>query len=202
MPRPKNTGGQARILTPVDIRKIDAYAKAKGRHRDRALFWLGLGTGMRISELAQLKIADVTHTDWSAAGQITLQKHATKNRKSRIVDVSRQAIEPLSLWLGLLQAGGAQREDVLFPSRKRARCAALSAKSAGEIIRLLALEAGVEHVRSHSLRRTFTTRLCDSGAPIKYAQAQLGHSSIKTTALYYEVSESKKRILISGLRLQ
>lgn len=68
---------------------------------------------MRISELGQLKIANVTHADWSTADQITLQKHATKNRKSRIVDVSRQAIEPLSLWLGLLQAGGAQRRAAL-----------------------------------------------------------------------------------------
>ena len=58
--RPKNTGGQAEELSPEEIRRIDrCLAGTLCEHRNRALLYMGLGSGMRIDEIVKLKIRDI-----------------------------------------------------------------------------------------------------------------------------------------------
>ena len=90
--RPRGTGGKAEELTPAEIRRIDKCLTGT-RHelRNRALFYLGLGSGMRIGELVALAVKDVA-PHGKVLSRIVLEKHITKAKKSRTVALSRQAV--------------------------------------------------------------------------------------------------------------
>ena len=151
MPRPKGTGGSAKELTPKEIKRIDLWM-ANGRHalRNRAMFYLALGSGMRISEVTQLNISNVRPHD-EVMEEIALAKHSTKTKKSRTVAITEQARVLLKEWLDSRE--DLNGDDTLFPSQKHPR-RPMRPNYAVQMLSKIFSDAGVPNASSHSLRRT------------------------------------------------
>jgi len=161
--------------------------------RDRLLFILGLRTGARISELLSLKWDDVLGPDGEVLQEIRFQKRNTKGEiRSRVVPLHPEAQEAIRAWreraeeLGLFAPQGP-----LFASRKKRR--ALSRQAAWAILKQAYARAGIlgkgrgGTLGTHSLRKTFGTRIYRRFRDIVLAQYALGHRSVENTLRYLDV---------------
>jgi len=183
--RPRGTGGKAEELKPDQIRRIDKCLTGT-RHelRNRALFYLGLGSGMRISEIIGLEVGNV-FSNGKTFDRIVLEKHSTKSKRSRTVAVSKQAVKHLQVHLDSLSVRPGP-SDPLFPSQTRPR-RPMSDTNAITTLKRMFQSAGVENASSHSLRRTHANTLRRHGVDLKVIQEQLGHSSLAVTERYFSV---------------
>jgi integrase/recombinase XerD len=195
--RPKGTGGKAEELTSDEIHRIDkCLTGTRHEHRNRALFYLGLGSGMRVSELAGLRVRDVA-PHGQVLSRVILEKHSTKSGKSRTVAISKQAIKRLGVYLEQ-RSLPIDPDAPLFPSQKRPTLS-LSPTNAVMALKKMFLDAGVANASSHSLRRTHANTLRRHGADLMIIKEQLGHSSLSTTQRYFqtdpiEVQEAVNRL--------
>jgi len=196
--RPRGTGGKAEELTPDQIRRIDKCLTAT-RHelRNRALFFLGLGSGMRISEIIGLEVGDV-FSNGKTFDRIVLEKHSTKSKRSRTVAVSKQAVKHLQVYLDSLPARP-RPPDPLFPSQTRPR-RPMSDTNAITTLKRMFQSAGVEHASSHSLRRTHANTLRRNGVDLKVIQEQLDHSSLAVTERYFSVDPLEAQRAVEQLK--
>lgn len=159
------------------------------RMRDRAMFELLYGSGLRVSELVGLNLRD-------ANLDLQVLRVWGKGRKERIVpfgDKARQALEGyLPARQEVLTKGGAEGEGEkagggpLFLNRSAGR---LSARSVARRLdaRLRGLRLPCE-ASPHALRHSFATHLLDSGADLRAIQELLGHASLATTQRYTHLS--------------
>ena len=135
---------------------------------DRALFLVMLRCGLRVSEVAKLKL---DHIDWE---QQALQVVQGKGRKDRRVYMSPDAVA--SVQQCLEQHPGARAQGYVFWNRKRVQ-QPLSVKAIQKKIERYAKAAGVT-ASCHSLRHTFASNLLEHGAEVVTIRDFLGHSQI------------------------
>ena len=150
--------------------------------RDRAIVHTLFSTGLRVSELANLKIDQINlkKSDFTVKG---------KGSKHRIAFLSDNARTYLKEYLGA-------RKDTsphLFVGHDRAKSSReampISSRTVQRIIERFATEAGItKKITPHSLRHTFATDLLENGADIRSVQAMLGYESITTTQIYTHVT--------------
>jgi site-specific recombinase XerD len=178
-----------RLPKVLDHSVIEALMKAPDLStpqglRDRAIFELLYGGGLRISELVGLD-----------TGQLDLDYGATivrgKGSKERVVLFGQPATDAIDAYL---QAGrprlASGPEPALFLNRSGGR---LTARSVQSIIKRQALGAGIiQDVHPHLLRHSFATHLLDGGADLRIVQDLLGHSSANTTQIYTHVSRARQ----------
>ena len=144
--------------------------------RDRAFLELLYASGLRVSELTGLDVADVD----LAQGLVRV---LGKRRKERIVPFGGAAADALRRWLAdgrpaLAAAPGAARA-ALFLNHRGGR---LTARSVARRISRWVLAAGLpRHVHPHVLRHSFATHLLGNGADLRGIQELLGHASLSTT---------------------
>lgn len=162
--------------------------------RDRAMFELLYGGGLRISELVSLNIGQVDLGDGSAI------IHG-KGSKERVVLFGEPAMQAVERYLaegrsGLIHDSGAPlarsvgSEGALFLNRFGGR---LTARSVQSLIKSHAMKAGIAvSVHPHLLRHSFATHLLDGGADLRIVQDLLGHSSANTTQIYTHVSQARQ----------
>ena len=106
---------QAQVLSDRDVKRVlAAIAKRTYSHRDRAMFMLSLLSGMRVGEIAALKVSDAYEADGSVKAQIRLAKHQTKGSEARTVLLNAQAQEELRNYARTLARTG---EQPLFVSK-------------------------------------------------------------------------------------
>jgi integrase/recombinase XerD len=195
----KKRAGQARELTKDEIRRIDrCLTGSRYERRDRTLFFLGLGSGMRIGEMIALRVLDVA-PHGKVLDEITLERRKTKSQKSRTVALSDQAVHYLKAYLkDRFPEGPIQPEEALFPSQVgRSPIGRIGAhRGLSKAFR----KAAVSNASTHSLRRTFANGLRKAGVDLKIIQDQLGHSTLAITERYFAVDPVEKRKAIQGLR--
>jgi integrase/recombinase XerC len=145
--------------------------------RDRAMFELLYGCGLRASELAGLDLEDVDRYDgWVRVGG--------KGRKERQVPLPRKAREALDGYLSARPVVRGQR--ALFLNHRRGR---LTDRGLRGIVKLYAtLLAGDPSIHPHSLRHAYATHLLADGADLRAIQELLGHVRLSTTQKYTQVS--------------
>jgi integrase/recombinase XerD len=143
--------------------------------RDRAMLEVLYATGLRVSELVNLRRGDVNLI-------IGYVRCVGKGNKERMVPLGKVAI-------GWLQRYFAARDDDVpycFPGSKRQP---LSRMACWNTIQRLAQRAAiVKAISPHTLRHSFATHLLERGADLRAIQEMLGHSSITTTQIYTHVS--------------
>ena len=203
MPRPKGTGGQATKLSEAEIRRVDrCLTGTRYEHRNRAIFFLGLGSGMRISEIVGLTIKDVM-PHGEVLDEIVLEKHSTKGKKSRTVFLTEQAVEFLKFYIEqrIEQGEVLLPETPIFPSQ-RDRRKPLLPNAGTHLMRQIFADSGVANASSHSMRRTHGDTLRQNGADLKLIQTQLGHANIQTTAIYFDVTEEERKARIRKLKFK
>jgi site-specific recombinase XerD len=148
---------------------------------DHALFLMMLRCGLRVSEVAQLKLAQI---DWE---QPALHIVQGKGRKDRRVYMSPDLVT--SLHDCLTQHPGDPAQGYVFWNRKRPQ-QTLSVKAIQKKIERYAKAAGVT-ASCHSLRHTFASNLLEHGAEVVTIRDFLGHSQIASSERYAKVSSQK-----------
>jgi site-specific recombinase XerD len=146
--------------------------------RDRSLFELLYGSGMRTGEALSLKIENVNFVH----GEVFIRQG--KNRKDRIVPLGKTAGKFLSVWLQKARRWYCLEDN--GPVFVTAEGKALCHSSVRSRFKKHLKESGLEDrgFTPHSLRHSCATHLLENGADIRYVQELLGHESLETTAEY------------------
>ncbi|WP_435103075.1 tyrosine recombinase XerC [Arhodomonas sp. AD133] len=143
--------------------------------RDRALFELVYGSGLRLAEVAALDAADV-------AGDPDSLRVTGKGARTRIVPVGRFARQAVRAWLAVRTSLAPADEPALFVSRRGRR---LAHRSIQQRVKALARQQGLHRpVHPHMLRHAFATHLLESSGDLRAVQELLGHANIGTTQIY------------------
>ncbi|MDH4099169.1 MAG: site-specific tyrosine recombinase XerD [Nitrospirota bacterium] len=153
--------------------------KARGL-RDSAMLEILYATGLRVSELVNLKLVNI---NWEAGFLVTMGKGG----KERVVPVGEVALQRVREYVenarGAAVKGGAS--PFLFVGT---RGKPLTRQGFFEIIRRYARKAGIDVVISpHVLRHSFASHLLEKGADLRSVQLMLGHADISTTQIYTHV---------------
>ena len=153
--------------------------------RDRAMLEVLYGSGLRVSELASLRLAEVNLED----GFLVCRG---KGGKERIVPLGRSACGAVGRYLAEVRPLVVLGErDELFLSR---RGKPFTRQGLWKLIRQHAREAGLAaKISPHILRHSFATHLLERGADLRSVQLMLGHSQITTTQIYTHVSRERLR---------
>lgn len=152
--------------------------------RDRALLETLYATGMRVSELINLKLEDV-HFD------LKLIKVFGKGSKERLVPITDVALNWIQRYCqdfrnNLVLAKGKSTDYVFLNNR----AAPLTRQAVWQIIKRYCKMAGIDKdVTPHTLRHTFATHLLENGADLRVVQEILGHSDISTTQIYTNLTQ-------------
>lgn len=196
MARPIGSGGQAKNLTPDEIKRVDKMLTGTTHElRNRALLYLGLGGGFRIAEMVGLKVVDVKNG--KVRDHVVLDGTRTKNGRSRTVFLSEQAQAHLKKYLD--SRADLQPEQPLFPSQKD-RNKPITANAAVQMLANIFKASGIDHASSHSMRRTHANSLRRNGVDLKIIKEQLGHSSLAVTDRYFSVDPVEAAQAVAGLR--
>ncbi|MBI4549961.1 MAG: site-specific tyrosine recombinase XerD [Candidatus Omnitrophica bacterium] len=156
--------------------------------RDRAILELFYATGMRVSELANLKVGSIN----LEAGFL---KCMGKGSKERIVPLGSKCKAALTAYLSRVRAKGppAEQESYLFLGlRGRQGGKGLSRQALWQIIKRYARQAGItQKISPHTLRHSFATHMLEGGADLRVVQELLGHSDISTTQIYTHIDKNR-----------
>ncbi len=147
--------------------------------RDRAMVELMYGSGIRVSELVSVNIADIDMKNRTL-------KVLGKGKKERIVPVGTYFLEAINEYLLRRQELVKRETDALFLNKNGGR---ITTRSVARIIKKYLNRCAInKKVSPHTLRHSFATHLLGSGADIRFIQELLGHSSLSTTQRYASAS--------------
>jgi len=173
-------------LTIEEVERVLSLPDMSTREgvRDRAILEMLYATGMRISELANLKLDGYNPREGTAVCH-------GKGSRERIIPVGRQAIAAVSLYLKesrpwLLKG---RKSPYLFVTRLKSR---FSRPGLWKMIHGYVAKLGsAKKVTPHTFRHSFATHLLANGADLRVIQAMLGHASISTTQFYTHVDKDR-----------
>jgi len=173
------------ILTTEEIESLLAQPgnqDIKGM-RDRAMLELLYATGIRVSELIDLNIADVN----LAVGFVRCESGG----RERIIPIGKLSSEALKVYIDnarplLIKSG---TESALFLNMQGRR---MSRQGFWKLLKQYAEQAGIlKDITPHTLRHSFAAHLLENGADLPSIQAMLGHADISTTQVYLQLANSK-----------
>jgi integrase/recombinase XerD len=179
-------------LSPEEIESIIKAIDPESRlaQRNRAIIELLYGSGLRLSELQNLKIGDIEFE----AGFLRI---VGKGNKQRLVPLGEYAKTALRQYLDIPGASDPRTAtSVVFRGRAGK---GLSRVGLWKIVKKLVAKAGItKAVTPHTFRHSFATHLVQGGADLRTLQEMLGHADISTTEIYtrvdrdYIVAEHRK----------
>lgn len=157
--------------------------------RDRAMLETLYATGLRVSELVELKLHEVNF-------DMGVVRVFGKGSKERLVPLGEEAIDWLRLYLGearISLLSGRQSDDVFVT----ARGSAMTRQAFWQLIKRYALLSGMnpDRLSPHVLRHAFATHLLNHGADLRVVQMLLGHSDISTTQIYTHIARERLKSL-------
>ena len=181
---------QATTLSEPEL-KIVLAVVAQGRKpaRNRIMILLSHWGGMRVGEIAALKIGNVMNEEGVITTEIRLNPEQTKGSRSRSVMLGEKLRNELAAYCKLLKTNDLTLP--LIPSQKRRQ--GFTANSLGQEFKTIYIKAGLDGATSHSGRRTFITNLASKGVGVRVLMSLAGHQSIATTQLYIDVNDDMKR---------
>jgi len=187
--RPKQGRHLPKVLTAKEIEALLQAPDTSSPHglRDRAIFELMYATGLRVTELVQLKLEDL-HLE------LGFIQTLGKGDKERLVPLIDEAIEWLEAYLEQVRpsflrlAGSASPREVFLTERGKAFTRQGIWKNLNKYVAL----AGIKQtVSPHMLRHSFATHLLENGADLRMVQELLGHADISTTQIYTHISTQR-----------
>lgn len=174
-----NTLTEEEIIKLLDIKLVDNYS-----YRNKAMIELMYATGLRVSELVNLKVYDVNLEE-------AIVKTMGKGSKERIIPIGDYALNALKVYINEYRSTFFKREvnDYLFLNNHGKP---MTRQGFFKIIKSLALEQGIKKDFSpHTLRHSFATHLLKHGADLRIIQELLGHSDVSTTQIYTHMSNEQ-----------
>ena len=180
---PKKSKKLPKVMTKKEVSQLIKHVEmnTKKNLRDDALIELLYSTGLRVSEVANLKLKDIN----LKKSEI---KILGKGNKERIVIFNNKSKEKIIRYLKNDKRFISLKTEALFQNKFKE---ALSTRSIQRILKKYLNFSGINSKYStHTLRHTFATHLLEGGADIKVIQQLMGHSSPETTKIYTHVSSS------------
>lgn len=174
-------------LTYKEVERLLAAPGAKKALvlRDKALLETLYGSGLRVSELAQLGLDDL-HFD---EGYLRCMG---KGRKERVVPLGENARNCLQRYIRETRPGLARGRDDVRALFLTLRGKPFGRKGIWKLIKRYSRAAGItKNVKPHTLRHSFASHLLANGAPLRIIQEMLGHADITTTQIYTHVDPSR-----------
>jgi len=171
------------VLSRAEIQKI---IEATDNAKYRIIISLGYACGLRVSEVIHLKVADLD------IDELVVHIKGAKGKKDRM------SVLPEKLQNDLRNIiAGKKPGDYVFASN---RGGALTTTSLQKMFRKSLAKTQVQKPATfHSLRHSFATHLLENGVDVRYVQELLGHSNIRTTQIYTQVTNPKLKNIKSPL---
>lgn len=168
-----------------DKEKIEQMRKILKRssYRDYAIFHVGLNTGLRISDILELKVADVKNKT-----HITLKDRKTRHVKSK-------AYRKIKINLGMQEffadyIEGMHDDDYLFTSRKGTN-QPITRQHAWRVIKEAAAKVGIEDIGTHTMRKSFGYHYYQKTKDVALLQGIFNHSAPSITLRYIGINQDK-----------
>lgn len=183
---PKSLKKLPDTLSPQEVEKLLDSPRGEDNldYRDRAMFEVLYATGLRVSELINIKLSDLQLD----VGYLVA---FGKRSKQRIVPIGEEAVSALNHYLKLSrpflekEVGAAE----VFLNRSGQ---GLTRQGFWKIIKRRTQQAGIsKNITPHTLRHSFATHLLDNGADLRSVQMMLGHADISTTQIYTHVTRER-----------
>mgnify|MGYP004662383477 FL=1 len=163
----------------LNIQVVDKYSS-----RDKAMLELMYSSGLRVSELINLKLNDISLDE-------DVVRILGKGSKERIVPIGDCAKEALNNYINIYRKDlfKNNRSDYLFLSKNGTKL------SRQYFFKLIKKQSSLNNINKnispHTLRHSFATHMLNYGADLRSIQELLGHSDISTTQIYAHISQSK-----------
>jgi site-specific recombinase XerD len=172
------------ILSPDEMAR---FLEAAPGIKYKAALSVGYGAGLRVSEIAFLKVTDID------SQRMMLRIEQGKGRKDRYAMLSPTLLELLRDWYRV-----ARPQGWLFPGQNPTN--PITARQLTRACHAAAVMADLKkRVTPHTLRHSFATHLLEQNIDIRVIQVLLGHSKLETTALYTQVATKTIREVMSPL---
>ena len=166
------------LLTKPGVGERQNQAPPWAAARDAAILELFYSSGLRLSELVGLNVADVDAYTESV-------RVLGKGRKERVVPVGEVALQAIQKY----RQESSVHAGPLFLSKLRKR---ISTRSVWLLLRKYVGETDIQlKVSPHKLRHSFATHLLDNGADLRSVQSLLGHANLSTTQIYTHVTTAR-----------
>lgn len=160
-------------------------------HRNRAMLEMLYSSGLRVSELVELKKSQIFT-------EIGFLKIVGKGNKERLVPVGKDALKYLKIYqeeVRVHQTPTKGHEEFVFLNRRGQK---LTRVMVFLIIKKTAIQAGIKkNISPHTFRHSFATHLIEGGADLRAVQEMLGHESITTTEIYTHLDRDYLRQVLT-----
>ncbi|MEK6852269.1 MAG: site-specific tyrosine recombinase/integron integrase [Nanoarchaeota archaeon] len=179
---PKKDKKLPEVLSKEEVKKL---LEAAGNNKSKLIISLLYSSGLRLSELCNLKVTDLEFAQkigWVRKG---------KGKKDRLFILSEKLSEDLKQYI--------EREKLsnyLFPGRE----GRITPRNIQKIVKNASLRTGIKKkISPHTLRHSFGTHLLENGVDIRKIQELLGHANLQTTQIYAHVSSEELKKIKSPL---
>lgn len=171
------------VLSRSEIKKI---ISSISNPKHKLMISLSYGSGLRVSEIINLKVRDVD------LDELTIHLKQAKGKKDRITIFPKK----LKTYIQNLITGKSGN-DFVFESERSGK---LTPRAAQKVFNVSLKKAKItKDATFHSLRHSFATHLLENGVDVRYVQKLLGHQNIRTTQIYTKVTNPKLKNIKSPL---
>ncbi len=171
------------VLSREEIKKI---IQATGNAKYKLMILLAYACGLRVSEVVNLKVADLD------IDELVVHIKGAKGKKDRISVLPKKLQDDLRNIIA-----GKSSEDYIFSSNRGGK---LTTTSLQKMFRKSLKKSKIKKSATfHSLRHSFATHLLENGVDVRYVQELLGHSNIRTTQRYTQVTNPSLKNIKSPL---
>lgn len=186
METPKIEKRLPKVLSLLEVEQLLNHLQGSDVHtlRDKAMLEVLYATGIRVSELIQLKITDLNL-------HMGFIRSYGKGSKERVIPIGNKAIIALTNYLNdsRKQLAKQTTNEYLFLNQHGEP---LTRQAFWKLLKKTAHDAGIKkHISPHTLRHSFATHLLENGADLRSVQELLGHVDISTTQIYTQVTKTR-----------
>ncbi len=181
---------QAKTLNQSEIDMVLRFISTKHKYsiRNRAILLTSYWSGMRVGEIAALRVCDVRNEDGTIKNEIRLSATQTKGNKGRVVFVNEKLRTELAAYLKHYPV-----KDNLLPLFYTEKRKGFTASTLTQWFFWLYRKAGISGASSHSGRRTYATGIASNGTSLRVLMRLMGHKSVSTTAIYVDANDDMLR---------
>ena len=180
---PRKTSTLPPVMSVEEVRRlIDGVSNIK----HRTIIMLLYSTGMRLSEIAKLKIADIDSRN------MRIKVVQGKGSKDRFTILSKQVLLELRAYYVIYKP-----TEYLFNGYRPGK--PISARNIEHLVQKAVAQIGLasKHYTVHTIRHSFATHLVDNGADLHTVKELLGHSSLQTTMRYMHLTTARTKAVVN-----
>ena len=191
---------QAKVLSERELKKVLQYCEQhKHPTRNKAMLLMTHLAGLRVGEVAALKVSDVLTAEGEIRDEVQLSADQTKGSRGRTVLIAKKLQIVLKDYLmarynlkDLAVVNYTDTSVALFATQKHPK-RGFTANTLAQHFHYLYQRSGIVGASSHSGRRGFITNLADKGIHVRVLMALAGHQSIATTQRYIDLNPKMMR---------